>query len=150
MDPATLAVAAAALLFGEALKEGGKHLGQSTVEIMSQLIQAIRGKFQAQQVEGLLNRAEQDPTERNRQKVTDELEAYLTEDPEFAAKIKALVDHLGGGDLKRQQMATDLEVKGTLTAKSMTQTATGDNVDQEMLSRVKAKNIDIGDMSQNA
>jgi hypothetical protein len=43
-----------------------------------------------------------------------------------------------------------LAVKDTLKAKSMTQTAIGENVNQEMLSRVKAKAIDIGDMSQNA
>jgi hypothetical protein len=150
MDPATLAVAAAALLFGEALKEGGKHLGQGTAEVMGQLIQALRGKFQAQQVEGLINRAEQDPTERNRQKVADELAVYLTEDSAFAAQIHALVEQLDATGLKRQQIATDLAVKDTLKAKSMTQTAIGENVNQEMLSRVKAKAIDIGDMSQNA
>jgi hypothetical protein len=150
MDPATLAVAAAALFFGEALKEGGKGLGKGTAELVSQVVQAIRGKFQAQQVEGLLNRAQQDPNERNQQKVVDELEAQLTEDPAFATHIQALVAQLETAGLKRQQMATDLEVKDTLKANSMTQTATGDTVDQEMLSRVKAKNIDIGDMSQNA
>lgn len=150
MDPATLAIAAAALFFGEALKEGGKGLGKGTADLVSQFVQAIRNKFQQQQVAGLLNRAEQDPTERHQQRVTDELEAQLVEDPAFATQIQALVDQLEAAGLKRQRMAIDLEIEDTLTAKSMTQTATGDNVDQEMLSRVKAKNIDVGDMSQNA
>jgi signal recognition particle GTPase len=151
MDPATLAVAAAALFFSEALKEGGKGLGKGTATLASQFIQAIRNKFQQQEVGGLLKRAEADPSDRNQQKVTDELEAQLIEDGSFAEQLQALVSQLQAAGVDKQSIATDMTVEETLKAKSITQTHQGDGpVDQEILNRTQAKNIDIGDISQQA
>jgi hypothetical protein len=149
MDPATVAVAAAALFFSEALKEGGKALGKEVAELSGKFVALIRSKFKAAGTEGLLNRAENDPNEKNRQKVLDELQTQLEEDPEFAAQLQALLADLNAAGVVKQVMGTDLEVEETLEVKTMSQSGSGaGNVDQEMLTRTKAKNIKIGEMNQ--
>jgi len=149
MDPATIAIAAAALFFSEALKESGKGLGAGVAELSGKFVTLIRNRFKTAGTEGLLNRAEQDPSEKNQQKVTDELETRLQEDPEFLAQLQALMAQLEEAGVVRQAMATDLEVEETLEAETMTQSGSGaKDVDQEMLTRTKAKNIKIGDMEQ--
>ncbi|MFN6515667.1 MAG: hypothetical protein RMY29_014395 [Nostoc sp. CreGUA01] len=53
MEPVSLTAAAiATLIFSEALKEGGKTLGQGISQQVAQLLNAIRQKFQASGTEG--------------------------------------------------------------------------------------------------
>ena len=59
MEPATFAVAVATLLFSEALKEGGKKLGQGVSDLAAKLIKTVRGKFKESGTEGVLTRVQQ-------------------------------------------------------------------------------------------
>jgi hypothetical protein len=152
MEPATLAVAVATLFFSEALKEGGKALGKSASELATKLIQTVRGKFKASGTEGVLTRAEHNPTQKHIDTVQDELATQIEEDEGYAAQLQDLVNQLKAAGVVRQVMASSLEVEETLEAGSMTQTASdGADVEQYMLTDVKAKNIKIiGDMKQES
>ena len=65
MEPATLAVTVGTLFFSEALKEGSKALGKGVSDLAAKLIKTVRGKFKESGTEGVLIRAENDPTEKN-------------------------------------------------------------------------------------
>ncbi len=151
MEPTTLAVAVVTLFFSEALKEGGKALGKAVSDLAGKLINTVRAKFKDAGTEGLLSRAENDSTPKNLDKVQDELATQMEEDEGYAAQLQNLVAQLEAAGVVRQVMASGLEVEETLEAQSMTQTASGGaDVEQRMLTDVKAKNIKIGDMKQDA
>jgi hypothetical protein len=151
MEPATLAVAVATLFFSEALKEGGKTLGKGVSDLATKLIHTVRGKFKESGTEGVLNRAENDPTDKNIGRVQDELGTQLEKDTDYATQLQHLVAQLEAAGVVRQVMASGLEVEETLEAGSMTQTASdGAHVEQHMLTDVQAKNVKIGDMKQES
>jgi len=149
MEPATLVFTVATLFFSEALKEGGKALGKSASEVAAKLIETIRGKFKASGTEGVLTRAEHDPTQQHIDRVQDELATQMQEDERYAAQLHDLVHQLQAAGVVRQVMASGLQVEDTLETGAMTQTASGGtDVEQHMLTDVKAKNIKTGDMMQ--
>lgn len=95
MEPITaIANTIAGVIFGEALKEGGKALGKGASEKVTQLISAIRDKFKTAGTEGLLARAQKQPTERNIEIVEGELVTQMEEDEVFAKKLAELVEQL--------------------------------------------------------
>jgi hypothetical protein len=149
MEPVTLAVTVATLFFSEALKEGGKTLGKGVSDQATKLIHTVRDKFKASGTEGLLNRAELNPTQKHIDTVQDELATQMEEDNGYAAELQNLVNQLKAAGVVRQVMASGLEVEETLEAGDMTQTASGrTEVEQHMVTDVQAKNIKIGDMTQ--
>ena len=152
MEPATLAVAVATLFFSGVLKEGGKTLGKGVSDLAAKLIHTVRGKFKASGTEGLLNRAENHPTQQHIDTVQDELATQIEADEGYAAQLQDLVNQLKAAGVVRQFMASGLEVEETLEAGSMTQTDSDSaDVEQHMLTDVKAKNIKIiGDMKQES
>jgi hypothetical protein len=149
MEPATLAVTVATLFFSEALKEGGKTLGKGVSDLAGKLIHTVRGKFKASGTEELLNRAEHNLTQKHIDTVQDELAIQMEEDEGYAAELQDLVNQLQAAGAVRQIMANGLEVEETLEAGDITQTASGGTeVEQQMLTDAKAKNIKIGNMTQ--
>jgi hypothetical protein len=149
MEPATLAVAVATLFFSEALKEGGKTLGKGVSDLAAKLIYTVRDKFKESGTEGLLNRAEHNPTQKHIDKVQDELATQMEDDDGYAAELQNLVNQLKSAGVVRQVMASGLEVEETLEAGDMTQTVSGGTeVEQHMVTDVIAKNVKIGDMTQ--
>jgi hypothetical protein len=150
MEPVTtLAVTVATLFFSEALKEGGKTLGKGVSDLAVKLIHTVRGKFSASGTEGLLNRAEHNPTQKHIDTVQDELATQMEEDAGYAAELQNLVNQLDAAGVVRQVMASGLKVEETLETGSMIQRASdGVDVEQQMLTEVQAKNIKIGDMIQ--
>jgi hypothetical protein len=151
MEPVTLAVTVATLFFSEAVKEGGKTLGKSVSDLAGKLLQTVRAKFKDAGTEGLLTRAEHDPTPTNITKVHDELATQMAEDDSYASQLQDLVAQLEAAGVVRQVMASNLKVEETLKAQSMTQEASsGKDVDQRMLTGVEAKNIELGEAKQKA
>ena len=133
------------------MKEGGKTLGKSVSDLTGKLIHTVRAKFKDVGMEGLLTRAEHDPTPKNIDKVHDELATHIEEDNSYNAQLQALVTQLAAAGVVRQVMANRLEVEDTLEAKSMTQKAEGGvDIKQDMLTETKAKNIKLGEMKQEA
>ena len=127
----------------------GKTLGKSVSDLAAKFIETIRVKFKDAGTEGLLTRAETHPTQRHIDTVQDELVTQMEEDAGYAAQLQVLVDQLQAAGVVRQAMASGLEVEETLEAGAMTQTVSGGaEVEQHMLTDVKAKNITIGDMTQ--
>ncbi|MGI8504977.1 MAG: hypothetical protein ACR2LR_28205 [Hassallia sp.] len=87
VEPLTAAVIVS-LFFSEAIKEGGKTLTKGVAETFAQLVNTIREKFKAEGTEGLLTRAENQPTEANKTKLQDELQTQIDADEAFAQKLK--------------------------------------------------------------
>lgn len=150
MEPITLTAAAiATLFFSEAAKEGGKSLGAGISKLVSQLMTTVRNKFKAAGTEGLLARAEKQPTEANMTLVQGELVAQMEEDGEFATQLQELLSQLEAEGVVRQVMVSGIEVAGDLEAENMSQKASrGGSVEQEMLTNVKVQNIRLGNLSQ--
>ena len=152
MEPITVVAATiATLFFSEAAKEGGKSLGAGISKLVSQLITTVRNKFKAAGTEGLLTRTEKQPTEANIAVVQGELVAQMEEDREFATQLQELLAQLEDAGVVRQVMASGIEVVGDLEAEDMSQKANrGGSVEQEMLTNVKARNIRLGNLSQES
>ncbi len=85
VEPLTAAVIVS-LFFSEAIKEGGKALGKGAADTFTLLINTIREKFKAEGTEGLLTRAQNQPTEVNKTKLQDELQTQIDTDEAFAQK----------------------------------------------------------------
>ena len=152
MEPITLTAAAiATLFFSEAAKEGGKSLGAGVSKTVAQLVVAVKNKFKASGTEGVLARAERQPTETNVDCVKAELAAQMEEDAGFAAELKDLLAQLESAGVVRQAMASSIELTGDFEAEDMVQEASrGSLVEQEMLTDVKAQNIRLGNLSQES
>jgi hypothetical protein len=150
MEPFTaLAMAAAKLLFDEATKETGRGFGKAVTEKIEQLGQLIREKLHMAGTEGLLKRAEQQPTEKNIELVRTEIETHLDEDPQFAGQFQQLFAQIQQAGFSKQEMLTAIELEGDLEAEELIQRSdSGGKVHQQMLSDVKAKNIKIGQAKQ--
>ncbi|KAB8318271.1 hypothetical protein SD81_017120 [Tolypothrix campylonemoides VB511288] len=150
-EPLTAAVIVS-LFFSEAIKEGGKALTKGVTDTFAQLVNTIREKFRAEGMEGLLKRAENDPTQKNKEKLQDELQTQMDADEAFTSKLKELVQQLKAQDERiRQVVLSEIELTGDLKAKDIKQKATRDgSVEQEMVKGVKAQNIDLGNLNQEA
>ena len=151
VEPLTAAVVVS-LFFSEALKEGGKALGKGVADTFTKLVNTVREKLKAEGTEGLLKRAEKDPTEANKTKLQDELQTQIDTDSDFANQLKELVEQLQSQDEKiRQVVLSEIELTGDLKAQDISQKASRDGaVEQEMLKGVKATNIDVGNLNQEA
>jgi tetratricopeptide (TPR) repeat protein len=122
MEPVTLTAATiATLLFSEAIKEGGKSLGSAVSKVLGQLMAIVRQRFKAGGTEGLLARAEKQPTAANINLVQAELVAQMSEDEGFAAQLQDLLAQLEAAGAVRQVMASGIEVTGDFEAKEMRQ-----------------------------
>jgi hypothetical protein len=150
VEPLTGAVIVS-LFFSEAIKEGGKFAVKGVADTFTKLVSIIRQKLTTEGMEGLLIRAEKDPTEKNKTKLQDELQEYINADEIFANQLKLLVEELKTQDPKiRQVILSGIELTGDLKAENITQKTSGSSssVDQEMLTNIKANNINVGDLTQ--
>ena len=151
MESITLALTVATLLFSESVKEVGKSLGKSVSDLIGELLYTVRAKFKNAGMEGLLTRAEHDPTPKNIEKVQGELLTQMAGNAGYMTQLQNLVAQLEAVGVVRQVMASNLKVAETLKAQSMNQQAAGGtNVEQSMLTEVEAKNIELGDLKQKA
>jgi hypothetical protein len=107
MDSATVAALTTitSLIFSEAVKESGKKLGVATAEKVVQLTTIVRKKFRDTGTEGLLLRAEREPSEKNIEKFANELEESL-EDVEFADQVRKLFADLEHEGLTQEILKT--------------------------------------------
>jgi hypothetical protein len=152
MEPVTLtATAIATLIFSEALKEGGKALGKGVSETFAQLLITIREKFRAVGTEGLLTRIENQPTEPNKSIFQAELENQMKDDREFANQLRELFQHLQADEGVRQKILSGIELSGDLKAKDIIMRAMrGGSKEMEILTDVKAQNIDLGNITMES
>jgi hypothetical protein len=151
VEPLTAAVIVS-LFFSEAFKEGGKALGKEVADTFTKLVNTICDKLKAEGTEGLLTRAQKDATEANKAKLQDELQTQIDADSIFANQLQELVQQLQTQDQKiRQVVLSEIELSGDLTAKDISQKVSRDvAVEQEMIKGVKATNINIGNLNQEA
>lgn len=152
MEPVTLtATAITTLIFSEALKEGGKALGQGISEKVSQLFSAIGQKFRAVGTEGLLTRVQNQPTEHNKSIFQAELETQMNEDKAFANHLSELIKQLESAGTIRQVMARDIKAKGTLELEDATQEAMrGKDVEQTMAEKLKGGDVKLNNLNQRS
>lgn len=151
VEPLTAAVIVSSF-FSEAIKEGGKALGKGVADKFTELVNAIREKLRAEGTEGLLTRVENQPTESNKAKLQEELQTQMDADQGFTYRLKEIVEQLQAQDQRvRQVVLSEIELSGNLKTGSINQGATpGGVVEQEMVTGVKAQNIDVGNLNQEA
>ncbi|PSB14671.1 hypothetical protein C7B65_26060 [Phormidesmis priestleyi ULC007] len=149
MEPVTIAAAIATLFFSESLKAGGKSFGEGASKIIAQIVSTVRNKFRAFGTEGLLTRAEKQPTEINVDSVKAELVTQMAEDQDFAVEIADLLARLESTGMTIQLMGSEINITGDLEVDRMTQKTSGDSfAEQRMLTNVKAQNIKLGELTQ--
>jgi hypothetical protein len=150
MEPITaVASAVVTLLFSEAFKEGGKALGKGVSDQVAQLISTIHQKFQRAGTEGLIVRAEKQPTESNIAMVEAELVTQMEDDKTFANQLEKLIEQLERTGITRQVLASGIEAS-KVEVGDMTQKAKqGRSVDQIMGSNLKVDgDVKFGDLNQ--
>lgn len=148
IEPATITATAtliATTIFTKALERGGENLGEAVSNKITQIINTIRNKFKSIGMEGALTQAQVNPTEPNQKFFQQALEMQMTSDLEFAKKLVELKEQLEELEGSRQIMATGIELEGDLKAQDMKQKG---GKHQEMLTNIKAQNIDLGNLTQ--
>ena len=148
MEPLT-ATAIVTLLFSEAIKEGGKAIGNAIVVGVASIFTLIRQKLQDSGTEGLLARAEKQPTdEKSLGKLADELQTQLDEDKEFSEKLQGLIKEVVANEPSLQLVLKGNRVKGSLKAKDISQESSRSGT-QEILTDVEVGgDIDLGNLTQ--
>jgi hypothetical protein len=148
IDPATItatATAIAAVIFNKAIEKGGENLGEAVSKKIGQIVSVVRNKFKSIGMEGVLTQAQDNPTEPNQKFFQQALEMQMTSDSDFVKKLVELKEQLEKLEGSRQIMASGLELEGDLKAQDMKQKG---GQYQEMLTNIKAKNIDLGNLTQ--
>ena len=151
MEPVTMTVTAiSSLIFSKALEKGGEQLGETVCKKMSQLLNVIREKFRAEEVEGKLTKAEEDPSDKNKSRFERELADQMEDDEAFAQKLQTLMDELKSDEQVNQIFFKSIKVKGDAEIGGVEQTATSDvSVRQEAVTEVEVGgNLKIGNIKQ--
>lgn len=116
MEPIALTAATiATLIFSEAFKEGGRTLGKGVSDLVSQLLSAIRSKFNQEDAEELLILAEQKP-EKFKPIFLSELETQMEKDEVFANQLRELMQELRKDETVNQIVLKGVKAQGSLTA----------------------------------
>lgn len=130
------------LLFSEELKEGDKGV----YERISKLLTLIREKLKAIGMEGLLIRAQEEATEANIARLSQELEYQIDKDESFVNQLKELMKPLESVEQVRLVMASNLKVGGNFKAGNMKIEGPGS---KEMLKDVDVKgDMELGDLEE--
>ncbi len=143
------ATAIVTLLFSEAIKESGKAVGKGVVGGITHVFTLIREKLQAAGTEGLLTRAEKQPTdEKTLVKLADELQTQIDEDKEFSGKLHQLIKEVVASEPSLQTILKKIKVQGSLKAGDISQESSRFGT-QEILTDVEVGgDIDLGNLTQ--
>ncbi|MEA5476320.1 hypothetical protein VB774_01690 [Pseudanabaena galeata UHCC 0370] len=143
------ATAIVTLLFSEAIKEGGKALGKSVVGGITHVFTLIREKLQAAGTEGLLTRAEKQPTdEKTLGKLADELQTQIDEDNDFSEKLQQLIKEVVASEPSLQTILTNIKVQGSIKAKDISQELSGSGTQKILTDLEVGEDIEVGDLNQ--
>jgi hypothetical protein len=141
----------AGLIAGLLVQELAKSsAGEAGKKLVGQLWEAIARRFQGdRRAEKVLQAVETEKSPEAEQALTVFLQ-YEMDDADFVRQLEPLVRQIQSlAETGKQEMATDLEVDGNLTAGDMTQRSNSrEAIEQTMLKNVKAKAIDLGNLNQ--
>lgn len=148
MESLTTVAIVSALLF-KAFEKGGEKLGEAISTKIGQLLNIIREKFKAEGIEGKLTKAQEDPSEKNKNRLEQELEVQMEDDEAFANKLKNLVNELRS-DQHIQVFFKGVNVTGKAEIGDVEQTAaSGGSIQQEAVTDVKVGgDFKIGNVKQ--
>ena len=144
-DPITAATIATLLL----MKFTEGTAGEAGKKLVTSLWDTIAARFQGnKQVERTLATIETEKTPESAQPLVVYLGEEMKYAPDFAEEIRQLAIEIQAlKPVGKQEMATDLTLEGDLEAEKMTQKSQ-EVSDQTMLKNVEAKNIKLGDLTQ--
>lgn len=148
MEPLTTAAIASALLF-KAFEKSGEKLGEAVSAKIGQILNVIREKFKAEGIEGKLTKAQEDPSEKNKNRLEQELASQMEDDEAFAKKLRDLLEEMKS-DRHVQIFFKGVDVKGGVEVGDVEQTATsGGAVQQEVVTDIKVGgDFKIGNVKQ--
>ena len=113
-----IATAVTTVILPKAIEAVGKKLGDTAFdkggEIIKATHQTVKGKLQEAGTVKLLDRAENQPTEANRQVLEAELVSQMGEDEAFAQRLEELVKQLKTELPEFQSVLEDALIKGDL------------------------------------
>ena len=155
MEPISVTAGAiVSLLLTEAATKAGESLGESVGAGISQkfgqLLKLIQDKFQAEEVGGILTKAQEQPTEKNQLKLQNELSDLMEEDTLFATELTELVEEIKLDPNFNQIFFKKVDVKGSAEIEGIEQEATGTgSVNQEAVVDVRVGgDLKIGQVKQ--
>ena len=126
MEPISITAGAiVSLLLTEAASKAGESLGEGISHKIAQLLKLIQDKFQAEQVAGILTKAQEQPTEKNQLKLQDELSDQMEADPLFATELTEIVEEIKLDPNLNQIFFKQVDVKGSAEIEGIEQEATG-------------------------
>lgn len=146
----------ASLIFSKALEKGGTQLGEQLADEISkkvgQLLKVIQSKFQNEGVEGKLIKAQEDPSDKNKERFERELADLMEDDEAFTEQLKNIINNLKADRQVSQVFFKDINVKGDAEVGDIEQTATpGASVNQEAVTGVEVGgNLKIGNVKQRS
>jgi len=116
IDPGTIAATAnaiAAVIFNKAIEKGGENLGEAVFNKVGQIVSTVRDKLKGIGMAGVLVQAQENPTEPNQQFFQQALEMQMTNDDDFANKLKALIDEIKSDEKASTIFFKGMKIKGS-------------------------------------
>ncbi|MEH2078712.1 MAG: Fis family transcriptional regulator [Nostoc sp.] len=132
------------IILPKALEKVGEKVGETAWDKSGEAVQTVRetvqAKLQAAGTDGLLTRAEVNPTEANTQVLQAEIITHMQQDQDFATKLQELVQQIQSQSPTVQVILDELRVRGKVEIGNVKQANEGQNNAQQTF----GKNLQIG------
>jgi hypothetical protein len=138
------------MIFSKALEKRAPQLGEAVCQNIEKLWGVLRQKFQKEGVEGKLERAVQEPTEKNQTRFEEELKMQMEDDEDFTNQLLEIIGQLKSNEIIQQSFFSDVRVKGDVEIGSVSQATSGYGAGrQQALEGVEVGgNLKIGSVDQ--
>ena len=141
MEPITLIAATiTTLIFTKATEQAGRRLGDIAYDKISELINLVHTKFQKEGIEGKITKAEEEPSDQNKNRFKRELKEQMEDDEKFTNELKKILEEIktNTNDEDIQSILTNLEAD-IIKAKNIKIEAINPNKGkQELIKDIKA------------
>lgn len=142
------------IILPKALEKVGEKVGETAWDKSGEAIhavrQAVQGKLQRAGTEGLLARAEANPSEANTQVLQAEIVSQMESDQDFAVQLQAFVNQIQSQSPAVQVILDDLRVRGKLDIGNIKQVNEGQNSAQQSIGKnwLVGGDAKVGDITQ--
>jgi len=137
----------------KATEKLGELIGDSAFKKSSEMVQLILAKLQKKLQSagsiGLLNQAEEEPTEYNTKALEAELVNQMEDDKEFAEQLEGLIQQIQSQSPTLQAVLDNVRLKGSAKIGNVEQVIEGKSAEQVVGRNLEVDgDLEIGDVTQ--
>lgn len=154
IDIPVIAKAIISIILPKAVEKIGEKLGEVTLEKSGAVIQAagqtVKAKLDKANTAGLLERAQENPTDNNIKSLEAELMGQMEDDKEFAKQLQEFINQIQAGSSSFQMFLDGLRAE-TFELGKLQQISENKNLSKQIVGgNWVVKNVKISDVNQES